>query len=88
MDLDLWIREPETAFREWQNAEAVGADRRAFAEQSITQHCSMFSRFNQYLVSRHATLATFGTDHIDGFSSRGSVTIASLARQHVCDTSS
>jgi site-specific recombinase XerD len=67
MSRELWIEDPETAFRQWQHAEAVGADRRSFAEQSIIQHCSMFGRLHDYLHSHRATLASFGTDHIDGF---------------------
>lgn len=67
MSRALWIDDPETSFRQWQHDEAVGADRRAFAEQSIIQHCSMFGRFHEYLQAHRATLASFGTDHIDGF---------------------
>jgi site-specific recombinase XerD len=67
MSRELWIEDPETAFRQWQHAEAVGADRRSFAEQSIIQHCSMFGRLHHYLHAHRATLASFGTDHIDGF---------------------
>ncbi|CAB3810167.1 Tyrosine recombinase XerC [Paraburkholderia ultramafica] len=67
MDLDLWTSAPETAYLLWQSAEATGADRRAFAEQSIVQHCSMFARFHHYLMAHRTTVASFGADHIDGF---------------------
>ncbi|WOD14416.1 tyrosine-type recombinase/integrase [Paraburkholderia kirstenboschensis] len=67
MNADLWRSDPETAYAEWQHAEATGADPRAFAERSIVQHCSMFARFHRYLTSHGVTVAEFGTDHIDGF---------------------
>lgn len=67
MDSELWLSDPETAYAEWQRAEATGADRRAFAERSIVQHRSMFARFHRYLGRRGITLMDFGTDHIDGF---------------------
>jgi site-specific recombinase XerD len=67
MDSELWLSDPETAYAEWQRAEATGADRRAFAERSIVQHRSMFARFHRYLGSRGMTVMDFGTDHIDGF---------------------
>lgn len=67
MSIELWTSDPETAYLQWQRAEATGADRRAFAEQSIVQHCSMFARFHRYLMAHRATVATFGADHIDGF---------------------
>jgi hypothetical protein len=35
MDLELRSSDPETAYLEWQRAEATGADRRVFAEQSV-----------------------------------------------------
>ncbi|SDR63004.1 Site-specific recombinase XerD [Paraburkholderia tuberum] len=67
MDSELWLSDPETAYAEWQRAEATGADRRAFAERSIVQHRSMFARFHRYLGGRGITVMDFGTDHIDGF---------------------
>jgi site-specific recombinase XerD len=67
MDLELWTSDPETAYLHWQRAEATGADRRVFAEQSVVQHCSMFSRFYHYLMAHRATVTTFGADHIAGF---------------------
>jgi site-specific recombinase XerD len=67
MQTDLWLSDPENAYGQWQRAEATGADRRAFADQSIVQHCSMFSRFNNYLSARRQCVVTFGADHIDGF---------------------
>jgi site-specific recombinase XerD len=67
MCTDEWLSDPETAYSQWQRAEATGADRRAFADQSIVQHCSMFSRFNDYLSTRGQCVATFGADHIDAF---------------------
>jgi integrase/recombinase XerD len=47
MSLERSTSDPETAYLQWQRAEATGADRRAFAEQSIVQHCSMFSRWRK-----------------------------------------
>jgi hypothetical protein len=67
MSRAAWIEDPETAFRQWQHAEADGADRRSFSEQSIIQHCSMFGRLHHYLQAQRATLVSFGTDHVDGF---------------------
>jgi site-specific recombinase XerD len=67
MDTELWRTDPETAYGEWQRAEAIGADRRAFAERSIVQHRAMFARFHRYLRSHGVTVMGFGTDHIDGF---------------------
>ncbi|MFM0051540.1 tyrosine-type recombinase/integrase [Caballeronia grimmiae] len=64
---DLWLVAPEDAYAQWQREEATGADRRAFADQSIVQHRSMFSRFNDYLAAHHATVASYGADHLDGF---------------------
>jgi len=55
----------EDADAQWQREEATGADRRAFADQSIVQHRSMFSRFNDYLIAHHATVASYGADHLD-----------------------
>ena len=67
MTLALWTHDPETAYAQWQRTEAAGADRRAFAERSIVQHCAMFARFNRFLGARGQALTTFGSDHIDGF---------------------
>jgi hypothetical protein len=67
MTLALWTSDPETAYAQWQRTEAAGADRRAFAERSIVQHCAMFARFNRFLLARGQALTTFGSDHIDGF---------------------
>jgi len=67
MSTDLWLSDPETAYSEWQRAEATGADRRAFADQSVVQHCSMFSRFNDFLLTRRQSVTTFGSDHIQEF---------------------
>jgi site-specific recombinase XerD len=64
---DLWLAAPEDAYARWQREEATGADRRAFADQSIVQHRSMFSRFNDYLIAHHASVASYGADHLDGF---------------------
>ncbi|MDR5832259.1 site-specific integrase [Caballeronia sp. LP006] len=66
-DDDLWLAVPEDAYAQWQREEATGADRRAFADQSIVQHRSMFSRFNDYLIAHHASVASYGADHLDGF---------------------
>jgi site-specific recombinase XerD len=67
MTLALWTSDPETAYAQWQRTEAAGADRRAFAERSIVQHCAMFARFNRFLGARGQALTTFGSDHINGF---------------------
>jgi site-specific recombinase XerD len=67
MTLALWTSHPEAAYAQWQRTEAAGADRRAFAERSIVQHCAMFARFNRFLVGHRQTMTTFGSDHIDGF---------------------
>ncbi|BDC45426.1 tyrosine-type recombinase/integrase [Paraburkholderia terrae] len=67
MKPEIWLSDPETAYVEWQRAEATGADRRAFSEQSIVQHRSMFCRFNRYLIAHRSGVATFGVDHIDRF---------------------
>ena len=52
MTLALWTSDPETAYAQWQHTEAAGADRRAFAERSIVQHCAMFARFIRFLGAR------------------------------------
>ncbi|WP_250475147.1 site-specific integrase [Caballeronia sp. GAFFF1] len=62
-----WLSDPEEAYAQWQREEATGADRRAFADQSIVQHRSMFSRFNDYLIAHRQSVATFGADHLEGF---------------------
>ncbi|MGF6265443.1 site-specific recombinase XerD [Paraburkholderia youngii] len=67
MSANLWRSDPETAYAEWQHAEATSADRRAFADRSIIQHRSMFARFHRYLTSHGVAVTEFGTDHIDGF---------------------
>jgi site-specific recombinase XerD len=67
MTLELWTSDPETAYAHWQRTGAAGADRRAFAEQSIVQHCAMFARFNRHLAAHGKALATFGTDQMDRF---------------------
>ncbi|KNH04418.1 putative integrase/recombinase protein [Candidatus Burkholderia brachyanthoides] len=64
---ETWLDNPEAAYAQWQRESATGADRRAFADQSIVQHLSMFGRFNAYLVRRGHTVANFGRDHLDGF---------------------
>jgi site-specific recombinase XerD len=64
---DLWLAAPEDAYAQWQREEATGADRRAFADQSIVQHRSMFSRFHDYLTAHRVTVANYGADHLDGF---------------------
>jgi integrase/recombinase XerD len=67
MNDHAWLVASEDAYAQWQREEATGADRRAFADQSIVQHRSMFSRFNDYLAAHHATVVSYGTDHLDGF---------------------
>ncbi|MGF6658609.1 site-specific recombinase XerC [Paraburkholderia atlantica] len=63
----LWITAPSDANRFWQEAEAVGADRKPFSARSRVQHAAMFARFHRHLVARGASLSTFGTEHIDSF---------------------
>jgi integrase/recombinase XerD len=67
MDSNLWAENPLAAFSQWQHEEAVGAGRKAFSEQTIVQHCSMFGRFNSFLTERRVALNSFGTDHIADF---------------------
>lgn len=67
MTLALWTSDPEAAYAHWQRTEAAGADRRAFAERSIVQHCAMFARFNRFLLAHGQAPTTFGSDHINGF---------------------
>ncbi|WP_438396928.1 tyrosine-type recombinase/integrase [Caballeronia sp. DA-9] len=62
-----WLDDPQAAYDEWQRNDAVGADRRPFAEQSITQHRSMFARFHRHLATHGKTVATFGSAEIDNF---------------------
>lgn len=63
----LWLSDPVRAYADWQAREAAGADRRPFAERSIVQHRAMFDRFHRHIVGHNATLASFGSDHIDAF---------------------
>ena len=63
---DIWLVAPEDAYAQWQREEATGADRRAFADQSIVQHRSMFSRFNDYLIAHGATVAPGGHPNSSG----------------------
>jgi site-specific recombinase XerD len=62
-----WLNDPQAAYDEWQRNDAVGADRHPFAEQSITQHRSMFARFHRHLATHGKTVATFGSAEIDSF---------------------
>jgi site-specific recombinase XerD len=62
-----WKQSPARAYAEWQQQEALGADRRPFAARSIVQHRAMFERFHRYLASRKVSLAGFGSDHLEGF---------------------
>ncbi|MFM0742145.1 tyrosine-type recombinase/integrase [Paraburkholderia xenovorans] len=64
---DLWVTQPHDAYREWQNNEAAGADRRRFSVRSIVQHTAMFERFMRHLVQHRVTLATFGAEHLESF---------------------
>ncbi|CAM2159398.1 Tyrosine recombinase XerC (plasmid) [Pararobbsia alpina] len=70
-DLLLWRSNPSSAYARWQEREAEGADRRPFSSQSIVQHRSMFERFNRFLTDHGASLATFGSDHVDTFLAPG-----------------
>ncbi|MGF6292510.1 integrase [Paraburkholderia youngii] len=63
----LWITAPSDAYRLWQEAEAVGADRKPFSARSRVQHAAMFARFHRHLAACGASLSTFGTEHIESF---------------------
>jgi len=63
----LWLSDPARAYADWQAREAAGADRRPFAQRSIVQHRAMFDRFHRHIVGHNATLASFGSDHINAF---------------------
>lgn len=63
----LWLSDPARAYADWQDGEAVGADRRPFSPRSIIQHRAMFDRFHRYLIGRGATVTSFGSDVLDGF---------------------
>jgi integrase len=63
----LWITAPSDAYRLWQEADAVGADRKPFSARSRVQHAAMFDRLLRHLLTRGASLATFGTEHIESF---------------------
>ncbi|MEX3814451.1 hypothetical protein AB3X96_29965 [Paraburkholderia sp. BR13439] len=58
---------PGLTHRVWQEAEAVGADRKPLAARSRVQRAAMFARFHRHLVARGASLSTFGTEHIESF---------------------
>ncbi|MEQ5844325.1 MULTISPECIES: tyrosine-type recombinase/integrase [Paraburkholderia] len=62
-----WFTEPATPFSEWQRTDAVGGDRRPFAQRSIIQHEAMFERFHRHLVAHRATVATFGEADLESF---------------------
>lgn len=74
-----WLGDPQAAYDEWQRNDAVGADQRPFAEQSIIQHRSMFARFHRHLARHGKTVATFGSAEIDAF-------FSTLAREASPDT--
>jgi site-specific recombinase XerD len=63
----IWISAPADAYRLWQEAEAVGADRKPFSARSRVQHAAMFERFQRHLLVSGATVATFGPEHIESF---------------------
>ncbi|MGS0894475.1 tyrosine-type recombinase/integrase [Burkholderia stagnalis] len=67
MDTNRWIDDPVGAFRAWQETAAAGAGRQPFAPRSVVQHVAMFERFLRHLLARHASLATFGPDHVAAF---------------------
>jgi site-specific recombinase XerD len=62
-----WLAAPADTYRLWQQTEAAGADRRPFAQRSITQHVAMFDRFLRHVIAHGADLATFGAEHVDAF---------------------
>ncbi|WP_323122544.1 tyrosine-type recombinase/integrase [Burkholderia alba] len=62
-----WLTAPTDAFRDWQQTDAAGANRRAFSPRSIVQHEAMFERFMRHLATAQRSLATFGPDHLESF---------------------
>ena len=63
----LWLTNPTLAYSDWQAREAAGADRRPFSARSILQHQAMFEHFRRHLLSRGASIPSFGADDIDAF---------------------
>jgi hypothetical protein len=82
-----WLNAPADAYRLGQQTEAAGADRRPFAERSITQHVAMFDRFLRHVIAHKADLATFSAAHLEAFS-RTSTVAARLAPRRGSVTSS
>jgi site-specific recombinase XerD len=62
-----WLTAPADTYLLWQQTEAAGADRRPFAERSITQHVAMFDRFLRHVIAHKANLATFSATHLEAF---------------------
>ncbi|SDV46294.1 tyrosine-type recombinase/integrase [Chitinasiproducens palmae] len=62
-----WLHDPENAYADWQEREAVGADRRLFSARSIVQHRAMFRRFLRFLIGRGVNLASFDATHVEAF---------------------
>jgi site-specific recombinase XerD len=62
-----WKQSPARAYAQWQQREALGADRRPFSARSIVQHRAMFERFHRYLAGRNVSLGRFGSDHLESF---------------------
>lgn len=65
--VSLWLTSPADAYREWQQTDAVGSDRRPFSERSRIQHAAMFDRFLRHLLTNNVTLATFDGGHVQTF---------------------
>ncbi|QEZ48795.1 tyrosine-type recombinase/integrase [Cupriavidus oxalaticus] len=63
----LWLINPTLAYRDWQAREAAGADRRPFSARSIVQHQAMFEHFRRHLMTKGATIVSFGAANIDAF---------------------
>ncbi|XYJ92717.1 hypothetical protein AEMCBJ_34855 (plasmid) [Cupriavidus necator] len=63
----LWLSNPILAYRDWQAREAAGADRRPFSARSIVQHQAMFENFRRHLMTKGASIATFGAADLDAF---------------------
>lgn len=64
---ERWLKDPENAYADWQDREAVGADRRHFSARSVIQHRAMYRRFLRALLGRGIDLAHFDAKHIEAF---------------------
>jgi integrase len=67
MNPNLWLIDPITAYRQWQEQDATGADRKPFLPRSILQHTTMFERLLRHLLGHNTALSTFSADHLESF---------------------